>query len=67
MIYRLQEVKKVTGLGRTSIYRKMADGTFPQGVKLGARATGWRVSEVEAWVAGLPGYAETARKGRSNA
>ena len=32
---RLNEVMGRTGYGRTSIYRKMEDGSFPRSVKLG--------------------------------
>lgn len=47
-ILRLPEVKRRTGLGRSSIYLKMAQGLFPKPVKLGVRAVGWRQDEVEA-------------------
>lgn len=30
---------------------KVADGAFPKPIKLGARTTVWRVSEVRAWMA----------------
>ncbi|SVD77197.1 uncharacterized protein METZ01_LOCUS430051, partial [marine metagenome] len=32
---RLNEVLSRTGYGRTTIYRKMEDGSFPKSVKLG--------------------------------
>ena len=32
---RLNEVLSRTGFGRTSIYRKMEDGSFPKSLKLG--------------------------------
>jgi prophage regulatory protein len=32
---RLSEVMSRTGYGRTSIYRKMEDGSFPKSLKLG--------------------------------
>ncbi|SVE51138.1 uncharacterized protein METZ01_LOCUS503992, partial [marine metagenome] len=34
-IIRLNEVLSRTGYGRTSIYRKMEEGTFPKSLKLG--------------------------------
>lgn len=55
-ILRLPEVMEQTGLARSSIYRKMGEGSFPQGIKLGARATGWRESELIAWSESLPVY-----------
>lgn len=47
---RLPEVKRVTGLGRDSIYRLIRTQQFPAGRKLSERATGWRSDEVHAWV-----------------
>jgi prophage regulatory protein len=46
---RLTDVEKFTGLKRASIYARAAAGTFPRPVKLGARASGWLVSELDDW------------------
>ena len=50
-ILRLPEVQVRTGKGRTAIYAEMAKGSFPQPVRLSARAVGWLESEVADWVA----------------
>ena len=57
---RLPEVLSRTGYGRTSIYRKMEDGSFPRCVKLGGpledtnafdcRAIAWIEEEVDQWM-----------------
>ena len=57
---RLNEVLSRTGYGRTSIYRKMEDGSFPRSIKLGgppvdpeafdSRAVAWIENEVEQWI-----------------
>ena len=57
---RLPEVLSRTGYGRTTIYRKMEDGSFPRSVKLGgppvdpeafdSRAVAWIENEVEQWI-----------------
>ena len=57
---RLPEVLSRTRYGRTSIYRKMEDGSFPKSVKLGgppkdpsifdSRAVAWIEDEVEQWI-----------------
>ncbi len=53
-IIREKEIVKVTGLSRTSIWRKEKDGTFPKRVRLGSgRAIGWTRASVEQWVEGL--------------
>ena len=59
-LIRLPEVMNRTGYGRTSIYRKMEDGSFPRSVKLGgpledpnafdSRAVAWIEDEVDQWV-----------------
>jgi prophage regulatory protein len=57
---RLNEVLSRTGYGRTSIYRKMEDGSFPNSLKLGgplkdpnefdSRAIAWIEEEVDQWI-----------------
>ena len=57
---RLPEVLSRTGFGRTSIYRKMEDGSFPKSLKLGgppkdpnefdSRAIAWIEDEVDQWI-----------------
>jgi predicted DNA-binding transcriptional regulator AlpA len=33
-----------------TLWRKVAAGTFPKPIKLSERVTGWKVSEVRAWM-----------------
>jgi prophage regulatory protein len=47
-LLRLPEVRTRTGKSRSSIYRGVADGTFPKQVKLGPRAVGWPDHEITA-------------------
>lgn len=49
-IIRLNGVKVATGLGRSSIYKMMAEGTFPKSVPLTGKAVGWIDEEVDVWV-----------------
>ena len=49
-ILRLPEVKKVTGLSRSSIYLRLANGEFPKSISLGGRAVGWLESDIQAWL-----------------
>lgn len=53
-LLRLSEVAARTALGRTTIYRKMREGSFPEPLKIGARAVRWPESEIEAWLAARP-------------
>ncbi|SFI39788.1 AlpA family transcriptional regulator [Nitrosomonas sp. Nm34] len=47
---RLDQVKTITGLSRSSIYQFIKDGKFPSQVKLGARSVAWVASEIEEWM-----------------
>ena len=49
-IIRLKEVIDCTGLGRSTIYKYISEGSFPKPVPLGDRAVGWVESEVMSWV-----------------
>jgi len=53
VILRLNKVKARTGLSRSGIYQKMADGEFPESISLGLRAVGWLESEVDQWLADM--------------
>ena len=50
-ILRLPVVKARTGLSRSTIYLRVAEGSFPPPVSLGARAVGWIEAEVSDWLA----------------
>lgn len=49
-ILRLPDVKRSTGLSRSTIYLRIAQGTFPKPVNLGGRAVGWLEAEVQQWL-----------------
>ena len=49
-IIRLKEVMNSTGLARSTIYKYIAEGTFPKPVSLGDRCVGWVESEVHDWI-----------------
>nr|WP_242481060.1 AlpA family phage regulatory protein [Rubrivivax gelatinosus] len=51
---RLQSVMRLTGLGRSTIYRMINRQTFPKPVQLSERSIGWRRVEVEEWSRGRP-------------
>jgi prophage regulatory protein len=50
-ILRLTQVRAITGLGRSFIYRLQTQKRCPQRIKIGARAVGWIEDEVLKWVA----------------
>lgn len=50
-IYRIREVAKITGLGRSTIYAYVGAGNFPKPRRLGVRAVGWLAEDVFQWLA----------------
>ena len=48
IIQRLPAIKMITGLSRSTIYLRIAQGVFTKPVSLGGRAVGWPANEVEA-------------------
>lgn len=49
-LMRMNEVIRITGLSRSSIYDRMNAGRFPKSVSLGCRSVAWVESEVMDWV-----------------
>lgn len=49
-IIRLNTVLDRTGLSRSTIYRKIAEGTFPAQLRISIHGAGWRESEINRWV-----------------
>ena len=47
----LAEVLERTGMGKTFIYDRMRDGTFPKQIQLGSRTVVWNEQEVTTWMA----------------
>jgi prophage regulatory protein len=49
-ILRLKTVLERTGLSRSTLYRKIANGSFPRQIPISARCAGWRESSVQRWI-----------------
>lgn len=49
-VMRLNQVIESTGLGRSTIYKFIAEGKFPAPLKLSERCVGWLDSEVQLWI-----------------
>ena len=54
LFLRMPTVVRLTGLGRTTIYRLIADHKFPSPVRLGPRAVAWRRSDLDRWSESRP-------------
>ena len=56
-IMRIPEVVEVTGLSKTTIWRRVKSGDFPAPVRLGSLATrsvGWYQAKVDGWLEKRP-------------
>ncbi|MGL4236348.1 helix-turn-helix transcriptional regulator [Tabrizicola sp.] len=55
-IIRLKTVVSRTGLSRSTIYRKIAEGTFPAQLRISIHGAGWRESDIDRWVDDSAGW-----------
>jgi prophage regulatory protein len=55
-ILRIKTVMHRTGLSRSTLYRKIRDGSFPSQVKISVHGAGWRESDINRWVASPIGH-----------
>ena len=49
-----REVERRTGLSRSTLYRKMREGTFPVPLKVSEQAVRWRERDIRAYVDSRP-------------
>lgn len=47
---RMDELKRISGKSRTSIYEDIKAGTFPSGFLIGKRARAWSLNAVNQWL-----------------
>ena len=52
-LIRLPEVQHRVGLGRSTIYRWMAEGKFPKPIQLGGYSVAWAENDIDEWIAGI--------------
>jgi prophage regulatory protein len=55
-IIRLKTVLHRSGLSRSTVYRKIKEGTFPPQVKVSMNGAGWSETELNRWIANPPRY-----------
>ena len=49
-LLRLPQVKQSTGLSKSTIYARIAEGTFPKQIPLGPRLVVWVESDIQKWI-----------------
>ncbi len=70
-ILRYPQLKQIIHLSRTTIWRMEKKGEFPKRIQLSPRSVGWRMSELQTWLAdceSVKSYKELSskKKGESN-
>ncbi len=60
-LLRISEVRRLTGLSDSAIYRAAQRGQFPKPLKLSERSSAWVESEVRGWIASRIAERDTAR------
>jgi prophage regulatory protein len=55
---RFKELRQRVPLGRTTIWKMMREGRFPQSRRIGKMATAWLENEIEEWIKNRAGIRE---------
>lgn len=50
-LMKLPDVMRRTALSRTTIYRRISEGTFPRPIPTGANSVRWYESDIGRWIA----------------
>ncbi|MEG0921680.1 MAG: AlpA family phage regulatory protein [Comamonas sp.] len=53
-LLRIDAVRFLTSLSRSTIYSRIAAGEFPHAVRVHGNCMAWRESEIHAWIASRP-------------
>lgn len=51
-LLRLKEIRKITGISRTTLLAMIKAGSFPRGRKISARLIVWTQEAVQDWIKG---------------
>ena len=50
-LLRLRDVCEIVAVGRSTIWRWVRAGTFPEPIRVGGSAVRWRLSTIQKWMA----------------
>jgi prophage regulatory protein len=64
-IIRLRTVLDRTGLSRSTLYRKIAEGTFPAQLRISIHGAGWREKDIDKWVKEPEGWRQEGEDNRT--
>jgi prophage regulatory protein len=54
LLLKLADVTKATGLGRSTVYRKISENTFPKPLQISPGCVRWDADHLQAWRDALP-------------
>jgi len=57
-LLRRSAVEELTGLPKSTLYRRVAEGSFPRPIRLGRRAVAWPQSAIVEWIEARKAEAE---------
>ena len=63
-VVRMRQLVTLVGLSRSTIYVLVSKGNFPVPIRLGDKAVGWRVNEIEEWIISRPNSIDLYRRGK---
>ena len=49
-LLRLADVRNLVGVSRSTIYKRVSEGSFPRPVRISERSVRWRLEEIEKWI-----------------
>jgi prophage regulatory protein len=49
-LLRLADVRNLVGVSRSTIYKRVSEGSFPRPVRISERSVRWRLEDVEEWI-----------------
>lgn len=58
MLYNIHQVVAAVTLSKSTVYRLIKEGKFPQPVRISLKRVGWRKAEVDSFVASLQHIAQ---------
>ncbi len=62
LVVRMSRLVEMIGLSRSTIWKLLSEGQFPNPIRLGSRSIAWRVKDVEEWLQSREELATYRRK-----
>ena len=50
LVVRMSRLVEMIDLSRSTVWKLLSEGKFPNPIRLGPRSIGWRIKDVEDWI-----------------